>query len=392
MDIFQYAKRLLLFSRSVLTLALPVLALAACGSKPDPAAAPVPTVSVIRVSAATIPVIEEYAAQTEAVETVEIRSRVGGILERQAFQDGARLHKGQLLFVIDRQPYLTALDLAKAALAQAQAAALNSRQNLERVRPLLAEQAISQQDLDAAVARERADAASVEAAAAQVRQAQLNLGYTSVSAPRDGIVGKALLKPGGLVNASTTLLTTLYSSDPIYVNFAIGEQRMLVLQKQWQGHSGAEKHQQTPFGLKLVDGSNYPFSGKLNFVDAAVDPRSGTLQIRLSVPNPERILRPGQFMRVALSGQKIPNAILVPQKAVQEIQGKRSVFVIGADNKAGFREIVANTRSGNDWVVEGGLAPGEVVVVDGLQKIKPGTTVKAELVPPKPAATSAGGS
>lgn len=381
MGILQNGARLIWPRPSVLILAL---VLSACGQKPDMMAPPVPEVSTIKVVATAVALSEEYAAQTEAVATLEIRARVGGILESQAFKDGARIKKDQRLFVIDRQPYLTALALAKATLAQAQAAAVNSRQNLERARPLRADQAISQQDLDAAIAKERADAANVEAAAAQVAQAQLNLGYTTIAAPRDGVIGKAQIKPGGLVNASTTLLATLYSSDPLYVNFAIGEARLLALQPQLQRAldqgKGKENGKTAPFRLKLVDGSDYQFGGKLDFVDAAVDAKSGTLQLRLEVPNPERLLRPGQFMRVVIKGQANPNAILVPQKAVQEMQGKRSVFVVGADNLASYREIVANTRSGNDWVVEGGLKPGEMVVVEGLQKIKPGSPVKATLL------------
>jgi len=395
MDIQQNLKSCLLICPPMLLLGLSVLNLAACSSKADSTAAPAPQVSAVKVVATPFALAEEYAAQTEAVETLEIRARVGGILERQAFADGARIKKGDVLFVIDQQPYITALALARASEAQARANAVNSRQNLERARPLLTDQAISQQDLDAAVAKERADAANVEVAAAQVRQAQLNLGYTTITAPRDGIISKALIKPGGLVNASTTLLTTLYSSDPVYVNFAISEQRLPALQTQLQHAAGGGAQEKAPpFKLKLADGSDYPFAGKLNFVDAAVDAKSGTLQMRLSVPNPERRLRPGQFMRVVLPGQENPNAILVPQKAVQEIQGKRSVFVVGADNQASYREIVATQRSGNDWVVERGLVPGELVIVDGLQKVKPGATVKAEVAthgePSAPAAAAKG--
>jgi len=234
MDIRQNAKRQWFGYPPVLVLGLLALDLAACNSKADAVTAPVPRVTAIKAVATPFALAEEYAAQTEAVETVEIRARVGGILERQAFTDGARVRKGQLLFVIDQQPYITALALARATEAQAEAAAVNSHQNLVRARPLLADQAISQQDLDAAVAKERADAASVAVAAAQVHQAQLNLGYTTITAPRDGIISKALIKPGGLVNTSTTLLTTLYSNDPVYINFAVSEQRLLVLQKQLQ--------------------------------------------------------------------------------------------------------------------------------------------------------------
>ena len=205
---------------AVLTLAL--LALAGCGNKnAAPPAPPPPEVYVMKTAAEPISLTEEYVGQTEAVDTVEIRARVSGILEKQAFVDGSSVKQGDLLFVIDQQPFIAALAQAKATLAQATASHTNSKQNLERIRPLLADKAISQQDLDTAIAKEATDAANVEAARAQVKTAQLNLDYTSIAAPRAGLISKALIKPGGLVNASTTLLTTMYSVDPIYVNFAI---------------------------------------------------------------------------------------------------------------------------------------------------------------------------
>ncbi|MGE5469593.1 MAG: efflux RND transporter periplasmic adaptor subunit [Bacteroidota bacterium] len=347
------------------------LLLAACSAQNPPPAPPPPEVAVIKTVATTVPLAEEFSAQTEAVDAVEVRARVGGILESQVYADGAAVKKGSRLFVIDRQPFIASLAQARAGLAQAQAAHVNSRQNLERIRPLLDDQAVSQQDVDTAIARERGDAANVEAAAAQVRQAELNLGYTTITAPRDGVVSKALVKPGGLVNAATTLLTTLYSVDPIYVNFVISEQRLLALR-----HYLDNQRRMPDFRLKLVDGSEYKYPGQLNFVDVAVDPKSGTLQLRLAVPNPERSLRSGQFVSVVLPETSAPTAMLVPQRAVQELQGKRSVFVVGPDNKATYREIKASKRYGNDWVVEGGLQPGELVVVDGIQKMKPGSVVK----------------
>lgn len=358
-----------------------VLTLPACHPAGDPPPAPPPPeVLVLRLQPVSVPVEEEYVAQTEAVDTVEIRARVGGILERQGFDDGAAVKRGQTLFVIDRQPFIAALAQAKANLAQMQANWINSRQNLARLRPLLADQAISQQDLDAAVAKERADAASVEAARAQVKEAELNLGYTTLVAPRGGIISKALVKPGGLVTAATTLLDTLYSVDPIRATFSISEARMLAL----QGELHERRHAAQPFRIRLVDGSDYRYPGRLDFVDAAVDPRSGTLQMRLSVPNPEGFLRPGQFVRVIVAGRH-QQVFRVPQQAVQELQGRRSVFVVGADNKAQAREIKAQIRQDNDWLVEGGLAAGEKVVVEGIQKVKPGSPVKpveAKAAPP----------
>lgn len=357
-------------------LALSAFVLSACGKNANapPQAPPPPEVSVIKVSTTPVTVFDDYAAQTESVQPVEIRARVGGILQRQAYKDGATVKKGDLLFLIDQEQYASALAQATANLGQAQASWKNSQQILARLRQLIAVQAISRQDLDAATAKERADAASVEAGKAQVRQAQLNLGYTSIRAPREGMVSRALIKPGGLVNASTTLLTTLYSVDPIYVSFTISEQKLAELQRQYDLRD--PKLKSPEIRLKLIDGSDYKYRGKLDFLDPAVDPRNGTLPVRLLVPNPDGILRHGQFVRAIVPARENPDAILVPQKAVQELQGKRSVYVVGADNKAQHRDIKVGTRVGNNWVVEDGLKPGELVVVEGIAKVKPGVAVK----------------
>jgi membrane fusion protein (multidrug efflux system) len=352
-----------------------LLALPGCGDKSASQVPPPLALPVLKIAFGPVEVRDEYAAQTEAVDTVEIRARVGGILERQAFVDGASVKKGDLLFVIDPQPYVAALAQAKAALAQARANHVNSRQVLERVRPLVADQAISQQDLDAAIAKEAADAAAEEAAQAQVATAALNLDYTTIRASRDGVISKALIKPGGLVNASTTLLTTLYSVDPMYVNFTISEQKLLELQKQLKLHPADGKGKAALFRLTLVDGSVYPHDGKLNYIDAAVDPRAGTVQLRLTVPNPERELRAGQFVRVVATSAVPLHAARVPQQAVQELQGKRSVLLVGADGKVAYREIVARLRVGNDWAVESGLSDGDVIVAEGINKVRPGMTV-----------------
>ena len=339
---------------------------------------------MIKLAPTPVTVFEEYVGQTEAIDTVEIRARVGGILERQAYIDGANVKKNDLLFVIDRQPFATSLEQAKANLAQAQASLENSKQNLARALPLLTDEAISKQDYDAAVAKERSDAANVESMRAQVHRAELNLAYTSVRAPRDGVISKALIRPGGLVNASTTLLTTLYSVDPIHVNFTVGEQKLIDLKQQLGNPSGKSTDDVATFQLKLIDGSDYPQRGRLDFVDAAVDPKNGTLQVRIVVPNATRALRPGQFVRVIVPARENANAVRVPQRAVTELLGTQSVFVVGGDGKASPREIVAKSRLGNDWVVDKGLEPGELVVVDGISKVKAGALVKPVLATQEP--------
>lgn len=361
-------------SASIMTLFL-LAALCACQQKNSgPPSPPPPEVAVVKVTSAPVTLFEDYAAQTEAVESVEIRARVNGILERQGFKDGAPVRKGDLLFIIDQQPFIAALAQAKANLSQAEASHLNSRQNLGRFKSLIAVNAISQQDLDGAIAKERADAASIEAAKAQLRQAQLNLGYATIRAPRDGVISKSLIRPGGLVNASATLLTTLYSVDPMYVGFTISERKFGELKA--QGNARDPKSGPPEFGIKLIDGSTYAYKGRLDFVDATVDPKSGTLPVRLVVPNPHGELKPGQFIRVILTARQDPDAIVIPQKAVQELQGRHSVFIVGPDNKAEYRDVKAAARIGNDWLVEQGLKPGELLIVEGIAKVKPGALVK----------------
>jgi membrane fusion protein (multidrug efflux system) len=367
--------------RADAALCLALVCLAGCnarGDTPPKQAPPPPEVTVMRAQPRAVTLTEEYVGQAEAVETVEIRSQVQGLLERQAFKDGATVHRGELLFQIDRRPFEAALEQAQANLAQAEASAANSAQNLARVSRLIADNAVSQQDLDTAVAHDRADRASVQAAKAAVDEAQLNLGYTRITAPRDGVVSKALVKPGALVTVAQTLLTTMYSVDPIYVNFALGEQRMLELTRRGRDKRGAAAEE---FRLRLVDGSDYPHPARLNFVDTAVDPKNDTLQVRVVVPNPEGWLRPGQYVRVAVPAAPRPNAILIPQKAVQELQGLKTVYVIGADDKASVRQITATQRLGTDWVLDSGLNAGDLVVIDGLQKVTPGATVKPVVAP-----------
>jgi membrane fusion protein (multidrug efflux system) len=366
--------------------ALPlIVAAGACGRKAEaPAPPPPPEVGVMRVSASPVTVYDDYPAQTEAVEAVEVRARVGGILERMAFKEGGMVRKDDVLFEIDRQQFESALAQAKAALGQAAASYENSRLNLARARSLIASRAISQQELDAAVAKERTDAASVEAGKAQVQQAALNLGYTTIRAPRAGLVGRALIKPGGLVNASTTLLTTLYSVDPIYVGFTISEQKLAGLRQRY-GMRGAAGDPPA-IRLKLIDGSEYQYGGRIDFIDPAVDPRNGTLPVRLIVPNPAGALRAGQFVRAIVPAREHPDAILVPEKAVQELQGKQSVYVLGPGNTAVHRDIAASARVDNKWLVERGLQPGEIVIVEGVAKVKPGAPVR-----PAPAAADQGG-
>src|SRR6266404_4193388 len=333
-----------LVARWAFALGIASLALSGCKGNAQPQAQPPPEVSVIEVKPGPVTVYNEYVAQTQAPDTIEIRSQVTGLLDRQAFADGARVKKGDVLYVIDQRPFQAQLAQAKASLAQAEANLVNAKQNLARNSRLIAQKAVSQQDYDTAVAQERSS--------------------------------------GALVEAQQTLLTTLYSSDPMWVNFSISEDRFLELQKTLKHPPGDRPDTAPPFHILLADGTDYALTGKLNFIDATLDQKSGTLQVRISVPNPDRVLRPGLFVRVIVPVFENPSAIRVPQQAVQELQGLKSVYVVGAGDKAEPRQIVASYRLGNDWVVDTGLAAGDRVVTEGVGKLRPGAPVKAVLAAP----------
>jgi len=351
-----------------------------CKGNAQPPAPPPPEVSVIEVRPGPVTVYDEYVAQTQAPDTIEIRSQVTGLLERQVFADGARVKKGDVLYVIDQRPFQAQLAQAKANLAQAEANLVNAKQNLARNSRLIAQKAVSQQDYDTAVAQERSSTALVEAQKALLRNTELNLEFSTLRASREGFMSSSLVKPGSLITAQQTLLTTLYSSDPMWVNFSISEDKFLELQKTLKHPPGERPETAPPFHIRLADGTDYALPGKLNFIDATIDPKSGTLQVRVSVPNPERILRPGLFVRVIVAAFENPNAIRIPQQAVQELQGLKSVYVVSAEDKAESRQIKASYRLGNEWVVDSGLKSGDRIVVEGVGKLRPGAQVKPIVV------------
>ena len=347
----------------------------ACSKNAPPAAAAV-EVTTMTVTPHPVTFPEDYVAQTEAVNAVEIRPRVGGMLEKRVPIEGEAVKTGQLLFVIDREPYIAALAQAKAARAQSEAASLQSQRDLARAKSLSEIDAVSQQELDAAVAKNQANLASIDAAKAAVRTAELNLGYTTILSPIDGVMGRAQLRQGGMVTANSTLLTTIYQTDRMYVNFSVSEQRLLSLQRQL-GRAPSQDSTTTPFRIFLADGSEYLQTPRLDFIDPAVDSRTGTLALRLEVDNPQQLLHAGQFARVQVAAQQDPNAIVVPQRAVQDLQGKNYVWIVDATGHAQQRDVRLGPRIGSDWQVQQGLKAGDVVIVDGVQHLKPASLVKA---------------
>jgi membrane fusion protein, multidrug efflux system len=345
-------------------------------SKNTPKAAAAIDVTVITVTPHPVTFSEDYVAQAEAINAVEIRPRVGGMLEKRVPVEGETVKTGQLLFVIDREPYIAALAQAKAALAQSESASLQSQRDLARAKSLSEIDAVSQQELDAAVAKNQANLASIDAAKAAVRSAELNLGYTTILSPIDGVMGRAQLRQGGMVTANSTLLTTIYQNDRMYVNFSVSEQRLLSLQRQLGRALNQNAKSAPPFRIFLSDGSEYLQTPRLDFIDPAVDTRTGTLAVRLEVDNPKHLLHAGQFARVQVAAQQDPNAIVVPQRAVQDLQGKNYVWIVDAAGRAQQRDVRLGLRIGSDMQVQEGLKAGDVVIVDGVQHVKSDSVVK----------------
>jgi membrane fusion protein, multidrug efflux system len=363
------------------------LLLGACGPTAPKAPAPI-AVTVLRVVPHAVSIPEEYPAELEAANMVEIRPRISGILERQEGIEGQPVKSGQVLFVIDQQPYQAALVQAQAALAQAEAAKAEADRDLERARPLSQIDALSLRELDAAVAQGAATAAQVHAAEAGVKAAQLNLGYTLVRAPIDGTMSRAVVRIGGVVTAYNTLVTTIYQMDPVYVNFSISEQRLLQLQRELGRAPNQNNPSKRTFRVLLADGEELATPAALNFLDAAVDARTDTLPIRLTIANPNLLLRSGQYVKVVVEGAARADAIVIPQRAVQELQNKRYVWIVDTAGKAQRRDVVMGARVGPDWLVDQGLNGGDTVITDGVQKLHPGAAVSATRAPDQGPQTS----
>jgi RND family efflux transporter MFP subunit len=342
------------------------------------AAAPVPTVVVMDVAQKTVPIYAEYVAQTDARETVEIRARVQSFLDAQHFSEGTVVKKGALLFTLDKREYEAKLLQAKAELEGAMARLGKAETDEKRLKPLAERKAVPQQDYDNAAANLLTAQAGVSAAKSGVVEAELNLSYCTITSPITGLIGKRLVSPGNLVGkGEATLLDTVSSIDPIRVNTTISEAEYL--------RFFATRNERTngPGQLELIlaDGSVYPHKGKLAIVDRAVDPKTGTLNFSAEFPNPAGQLRPGQFGRVRAVAETVKDAVLIPKRAVQEIQGMKTVLVVGADNMVALRTIQPGDTVGDLLIVRSGLKLGERVIVDGIQKAKPGSKVNPTTAP-----------
>jgi membrane fusion protein, multidrug efflux system len=354
----------------------------ACGKKEAPPPPPPPDVKVGVVLQKDVPIYVEAIGETRGSTEIEVRARVEGFLQSVDFQEGSPVRKGQVLYTIDPQPLESSLAQAKGKLGEAEANLARARQDVVRYEPLVAKNAISRQEYETAVAVQRAAEATVEAAKATVQGAQLDLGYTKVTAPEDGLVGKTEVYPGTLVGrGQNTLLTRISQVATIHVRFTLPERDYLFYarRREERGLTGAPGGG-LPFELVLSDGTVHPHTGKLVFVDRNVDAETGTIMMEAAFPNPGSIVRPGQFARVRASADLKKGAFLVPQRAVTELQGIYSVAVVGADDTVVITTVTPGTRIGTLWIMESGLKAGDRVVVEGVQKVRAGMKVKPETV------------
>ena len=355
----------------------------ACQGEQAKVAPPPPQVLVANIQRRDVPIVIELVGQTKGAQDVEIRARVEGFVDSVTFQEGTPVKKGQVLYRIDPKPFEATLANAKADLATWQARYVKTQNDVKRLEPLAAKQAVSQQELDDAVASREAAQAQVEAQNATVSKAQLDLGYTGVVAPINGLAGTTLVRSGALVGrGESTLLTTVSQVDPILFTAGISEAEYLRLARRAEELRRQRGGQPVPVELVLADGSVHPQKGRLDAIERAVDTTTGTLSLQFRFANPNGLIRPGQYGRVRFVLETRKDAMLVPQRAVQELQSLYNVTVVGSDNKLAVKTVTVGPRVGSLWVVEKGLEPGDRVVVEGAQRLKPGTVVTTKDAPP----------
>jgi len=334
-----------------------------------------PEVAVVEVLQKDVPIYSEWVGTTEGLVNAKIRAQVSGYLVKRPYTEGSFVKKGELLFELDPSKFKTALDQAQGDLAKAQALLLKTKLDVERDTPLARQGAISRKELDDSVQSYSAAKGSVAAAQAGVEQAKLNLSWTRITAPIDGVVGIAKAQIGDLIDANSEL-TSMSTLDPLRVYFPISEQEYLgAAEKLQQAYSTPDEDKKALLSLILSDGSTYPHQGKFFLADRQVDIKTGTIRVEALFPNPGNLLRPGQYARIRAVTKTHKGALLVPQRAVSELQGNYQVVVVKADNIAEIRPVQVGERIGSRWIVSRGLQPGERVVVEGLQKLKAGMAV-----------------
>jgi membrane fusion protein, multidrug efflux system len=366
-----------------------VVALAGCGQSKGPPAPPAPEVAVIEASPKAAPATFELTGQTAGFRDVEVRAQVSGVLLQRTYREGTLVEKGTQLFQIDPAPFAAVVEQSKAQLAQQDAAVARAVRDVNRLEPLFQQNAVSRKARDDALANLEEARAMRQAAAAALKQAQLNLDYTRVAAPISGVTSKEEKSEGSLVTAGAdSLLTKISQIDPIYVNFSFSDNDYLLARNRIAaGTLILPPNEDFDVELTLADGSRYAQRGKLNFRDTRIDAQTGTIQGRAQFPNPRSELVPNQFVRVTLKGATYPNAFLVPQRAVMQGQRGQFVYVVDDKNLVVEKPVQTGEWVGDDWIINSGIERGDRIIVDGVLKVRAGAPVKP--VPSTKPATAA---
>ena len=354
-----------------------LLAILACSKEEAPKEAPPPKVTVIVTAAQEVPLYQEFVGQIFGLKDIAISARVEGFLEGIHFQEGSEVEKGQLLYTLESQTSKEKVAAQMSRVAEAKTISANAKGELRRIKPLAEVKAVSQSDLDTAVAMYEASVSSVEAARANLRALEIQLGYTKIYSPISGIIGKTQAKVGDFVgrNPNPVILNTVSQVDTVLVNFFITESQYLEFAR-LRAQAAPSRQEARQFELILADESVYEFKGKADFLGREVDPTTGALLVQASFPNPEKLLRPGQFAKVRVEVEVVKDGILIPQRCVSELQGLFSVFVVGANNTVERRDVKVGPKVKEFWLIVEGLKPGEQVVYEGLQMVRDGTVVE----------------
>jgi membrane fusion protein, multidrug efflux system len=335
-------------------------------------------VNTLVIEPKTIPAVFEYVGFAQSSHPVEIRARIEGYLDEISYTEGAFVKKGQRMFQLDPKPLEAALDNAKGILAQQEALLWNATRSFDRLQPLYEQKAASRRDLDDALSQKLAAAAAVQSAKAKIQEAELSLGYTSIHAPVDGLADESNYREGALINpGQTSLLTTVSVIDPIWINFSVSEGEVLK-----SGEEVNKKQLEMPKDMNfeveviLANDFTFPLKGRVSFSSPTIDPKTGTMSVRAVLPNPAGVIKPGQFLRVRILGAVRPDAILVPQRAVLESAKGTFVYIVGDGGKVEIRFVTAGDWYGNDWIITSGLKQGDQVIIDGVNKVHPGSLVE----------------
>lgn len=355
-----------------------VFLMTACDEVGEPMASRIPVVAM-EVQRQNFDVYSELAGEVRGSKVVNLRARVSGVLVEKHFADGVLVNEGDVLFSIDDRDSQERVNESRGALATAESNLARATLDVERYAPLLKDKAISKQIYDNAVATEKAARSQLESAKAALKQAQLNVTYAQITAPVTGRIGEAFVNVGDLINPGNTLLATISNTDPAWVDFSVSESALLAYERQHGVVAAAgDPESPLPGGIRLFlsDGSAYPFLGKLIFTDRALDPSTGTYQLRAEFTNPSGLLRPGMFARVRLTTETLNNAILIPDKAVTQILDQYFVTVVGENNQAVRKPVQLGVRQSGMWEVKAGLRSGELIVVEGIQKARPGAPLE----------------